>query len=111
MDFRINEERMSEEFEASLIKDNFTNIVISDNPDKELCDLIFSDEPWDVLPGKADIFDILVFAKCFPSRGQAKNNWKKTDRIIETGCTAFVVGKKKLAVCIFKSAIEFENNL
>jgi hypothetical protein len=36
MDFRTNEERMSEEFEASLIKDNFINIVISDNPDKEL---------------------------------------------------------------------------
>lgn len=52
-------------------------------------------------PRIKDMFDILVLAEVFSSRGQAKKNWKKTTAEIPKGWSEFWVGKKKKQICIW----------
>ena len=101
MDLRKPEERLLEEMESSK-SDNFINFVISNNPDSELIESVFTGEKFTCLPETSDMFDVLVNAGCFKSKSQARQNWTKTDRDIDFGICSFLVGKTKLSLTIFK---------
>lgn len=54
----------------------------------------------EVSPDK-DIYDILVMANIFPSKGQAKKNWTRTDAAISEGFTDFKnIGKLRHRITI-----------
>jgi len=63
-------------------------------------DLFFCGEPVTVLPAGADMFDVLVAAKIFSSRSQARKDGR--DREIPQGWSDFVAGKLRARICIFK---------
>lgn len=49
----------------------------------------------------ADIFDILVAAKLFPSKGQARKNWKETGKDVPPGFNLWTVGKLKQLLAVW----------
>ena len=49
-----------------------------------------------------DMFDMLVEIGAFKSRGEAKRNWKKSDKDIDFGCHSFLVSKKLTPLFVFK---------
>lgn len=48
------------------------------------------------------LWDILVLAGIFPSKGQARKDPKFKDGTLHDGVTNFIVGKKKTRIFIFK---------
>lgn len=52
------------------------------------------------LPNEIDIFDLLVKLEAFPSKSQARKNWKGSKQIPD-GWSHFVVGKLKRDLCIW----------
>lgn len=48
-----------------------------------------------------DMFDILVAAKLFPSKGQARKNWKETGRDVPAGFNLWTVGKLKQLLAVW----------
>ena|ERR1700756_5418733 len=44
-------------------------------------------------PNEEDMYDLIVQLGVFPSKGQARKNWKKTNQIIPNGWSEFVVAK------------------
>ena len=48
-----------------------------------------------------DMFDILVMAECFSSKGQARKSWTKTGAEIPKGWSEFFVGKLKKHLAIW----------
>jgi hypothetical protein len=102
MDLRTPENRLAEEMEAELIKDNFINFTVG-LFNHEVAEMVFNGEPFIALPDGLDIFDVLVESRAFKSKSQAKQNWTKTDKEIEHGLCSFVVGKKKLAISILRT--------
>lgn len=51
-------------------------------------------------PG-VDMFDILVTMKLFPSKGQARKNWKHTGGEIPAGFNMWTVGKLKQILAVW----------
>lgn len=48
-----------------------------------------------------DMFDLLVVLGVFPSKGQARKNWKATGKDFPPGFNHFVIGKMKHKVWIW----------
>ena len=95
--------RVEEEMLAASLPDQIT-VVISDNP-KWVDELnLFEDEPFVVLPGGSDMFDVLVTLGFFKSKRDAKQNWTKTGREIEFGLSGYVIGKAKKPVWILNTS-------
>ncbi len=84
---------------------NFLNVIVeSDHVLDTDRGSLFPDSE-DVLiirPGNnKDMFDLLVLLGAFPSRSQARKNWKGTQAIPE-GWSEFFVGKKKRHLCCWR---------
>lgn len=65
---------------------------------------LFPDEEEVVVfrPGcKKDMLDLLVILGAFPSRSQARKNWKLTGAEIPTGWSMFFVGKHRRCLAIW----------
>lgn len=62
---------------------------------------VWSDEPVDVLPASATMLDALVKAGIFPSKSEARKNWKGPIEIPD-GFSEWVVGKLKNRLSILK---------
>ena len=53
-------------------------------------------------PEDKDMFDLLIILGVFKSRGQARQNWKKTGREIPTGWSQFTgLGRFRKELCIW----------
>jgi hypothetical protein len=63
---------------------------------------VFGGLDFEILPSETDIYDILVKVNAFPSKGEARRNWKKTTQRLEPGCYSFEVGREKKNVFIWK---------
>ena len=61
----------------------------------------FEDEEVNTLTVDNDMLDVLVIAKIFSSRGQAKKNGWAGKEVIPNGWTEFTVGKKKHQIFIW----------
>ena len=61
--------------------------------------LFFDGEPVEFVDPGANMIDIVVSIGLFPSRGQARKNWKHETEIPE-GFSQFVVGKLKNKITI-----------
>lgn len=59
-----------------------------------------NDEEVMLVSAAVDIFDLLVMLKAFPSKGQARKNWKHGD-CMPRGWNEFRVGKFKHHLCIW----------
>jgi hypothetical protein len=108
MDLRTPEQRNAEWLQCRSNQSNFKNIVILDDFffwDQDFISEVFGREEFTLLPRNSDIFDVLVFCGCFKSKSDARKNWTKTDKEIEDGISFFNVGKKNLALSIFKPII------
>src|SRR5574343_1633405 len=71
-----------------------------DKPLEWMC--FFGDEDAFLMPGNTDIFDLLVMLDVFPSKSQAKKNWKR-DTSIPDGFTQIEdIGKRRKTLCIVK---------
>jgi hypothetical protein len=57
---------------------------------------------WFILPDDATMIDILFEAQIFPSRGQARKNWKGPMQI-PFGSNLFTLGKLKKKVFVHKA--------
>ena len=82
---------------------DFLNVIVSNNFVRETDkDLLFpkNEKVIFINPRKTDIFDLLVKLGSFPSRGQAKKNWKQCEDL-PSGWNEFLVGKKKRHLCIW----------
>ena len=83
---------------------NFLNVVVSNEYVQEYDrNTLFPDNE-DVLvlwPGhKKDIYDLLIIIGAFPSKSQARKNWKGPS-YIPTGWNEFWVAKAKRHLCIW----------
>ena len=85
---------------------DYLNVIIVNNlahdtdreclfPDNENVVLIKTDNP--VI---RDMLDLLVLLEAFPSRGQARKNWKGPVAF-PSGWNEYIVGKKKRQLCIW----------
>lgn len=61
--------------------------------------LFFDNEPIEFVPNTWTMIDLLVHVGLFPSKGQARKNWKQETEIPE-GFSQFVVGKLKNKITI-----------
>jgi hypothetical protein len=62
-------------------------------------------EPFIVLkPAETDMFDLLVRLEAFPSKGQARKNWKGPATIPD-GWTELFVGKGRRQLCIWNPKV------
>ena len=59
-----------------------------------------NDEEVMIISAAVDIFDLLIMLKAFPSKGQARKNWKHGD-CMPKGWNEFKVGKFKHHLCIW----------
>lgn len=68
------------------------------NPDPEYLNILDDLEPWEHIDG--DIYDLLVKLELFPSRGQAKKNFKGP--IPAPGFNLYErQGKKRITFCFY----------
>jgi len=81
------------------------NIIIRNEFTPQEMDLIhhlFGDEPVVFLDEKADMYDCLIMLGVFPSKGEARKNWKRTGKEITPGYNEFRgIGKSKKALFIW----------
>lgn len=71
------------------------NIVVqNENYDDSLLTL-FAGQEVNFVPPTTDMWDLLVWIGAFESKGQARKNWTKTDKLIPAGWNEFLVGKHK----------------
>jgi hypothetical protein len=84
---------------------NFLNVIIANgNVWPSDRDTLFpKDEDVHIFGSETDIFTLLIKLNSFPSRSQAKKNWKRHDRTgkLHTGWSEFFVGKLKRHLCIW----------
>lgn len=57
---------------------------------------------------EADIFDVLVTVKLFPSRGQAKKNWRGPGPEIPKGWFETIIGKFRISLAIWNPETALE---
>jgi len=80
---------------------NFLNIIVDNgnvwDGDKEL---IFGDEEAVRVSPNTTIFDLLIMIEAFPSKNQAKKNWKHGSTI-PSGFSEFFIGKLKRHLVIW----------
>jgi hypothetical protein len=83
----------------------FNFVVLNEFVRGDEGNLFFGGEPFEfefVLPD-ADMFDLLVKAGCFSSKGQARKNWMRTGPKIPDGFSDFTgIGKLKKRVTVLK---------
>lgn len=61
------------------------------------------DEPIVYLSSRSDMYDVLVHAKCFSSKSQARKEWKRTGKEIPDGFTDLLkIGKLNTRITIWK---------
>ena len=106
MDLRTQSEQLKEALEVkSNINEGHNFIIRSQNSTLDFDDLIpqiFGDTTTIAEKFNVDMFDILVEIGAFKSKSDAKNNWKKSDKNIDDGCSAWIVGKKRIPLFIWK---------
>lgn len=71
--------------------------------DKEL---FFNTQDVSIIPSESTILDVLVTLGVFPSKGQAKKNWKGEVRIPEGFSAIEGIGKLKINVFILNAVCE-----
>ena len=87
---------MGQEFNFIIVNENFES-------NKDLVDLLFSDEDIQTLSTNADMFDILVLTGLFRSKSEARKNWNRTGKDIPDGFTDIErIGKLKHRLTIWK---------
>ena len=70
---------------------------------RDLLGPLFGGEDFEILGEEEDMWGILVRCGVFPSRGQARKNWRKTNKEIPDGFSIFEgVGKKRHTITIWK---------
>jgi hypothetical protein len=63
--------------------------------------LFFGEEKVELIKPPVDMYDLLVEAEVFPSKSQARKNWKKTGQDIPGGFSCFEnIGKLKRCICV-----------
>lgn len=80
---------------------DFLNVIIDNGNVRESDrdDIFPADEEVNLLPPETDIFDLLVMLGAFPSKTQARKNWKHGP--IPDGWSEFYVGKLRRHLCIW----------
>jgi hypothetical protein len=83
----------------------FNFLILNGNEKEGDCELFFGCPKEEVvqvpIDSKWDMFDILVCSGIFPSKGQARKNWKKTDGEIPAGFSDFAkLGKLNCRITI-----------
>lgn len=58
-------------------------------------------EPVEYLAPDADMYDVLVKAGVFISKGQARKNWKQTGAEIPEGFALYTVGKQRKTLAVW----------
>jgi hypothetical protein len=85
---------------------NHLNVIVDNGSilpsDKEI---LFEEEDVIVVPPDTTMFDLLVMLGSFPSKSQARKNWKAGGEI-PIGWSEFFVGKKKRHLCIWNPSEE-----
>jgi len=82
------------------VVDPFLNVIIDNGGiDSSDFDLFPADEKVVVLDPPVDMFDLLVMPKVFPSKGQARKNWKHSS-LVPPGFSMWVCGKDKRQLTI-----------
>jgi hypothetical protein len=80
-------------------------LVCSDLSQKEDdvdVDYPFGEEPVVEIPSTNDMYDVLVLCGIFPSKSQARKNWKTTGKDIPPGWTElYSIGKMKVGIFIW----------
>lgn len=66
---------------------DYNFIVINGNNEERDKKLFFDDEDIIFISNEADMFDVLVIAKLFKSKSEARKNWKRTGKDIPKGFT------------------------
>jgi len=65
--------------------------------------LFFGDEPVEYIEDGLDMYDVLVLAGIFSSKGQARKNWTRTDANIPKGFSDFRnIGKLHKRLCLLR---------
>lgn len=81
---------------------NFLNVVVVDKAKWSDVEALF---PWNeeiffISAGTFDMADLLVKIEAFPSKSQARKNWKGSLEL-PPGWSEFWIGKKKRQICIW----------
>lgn len=79
--------------------------VIVDNenlkPNADLIPLLFLDERFNTVGTSTTMWDLLAVFQFFPSKSQARKNWRQTGREVPAGFTTFTIGKLKHTLTIW----------
>lgn len=75
-------------------------ILVNEHRDGDLEDSLFG-EPVEHLEPNLDMYDVLVRAGVFSSKGQARKNWKQTGPSVPPGFNMWTVGKTRKILAIW----------
>lgn len=81
---------------------DYLNVVVVDKTRWADVEALFpaDEEIMFISSGSADMLDLLLYAGCFPSKSQARKNWRGSPAIPE-GWSEHWVGKKRRQICIW----------